>query len=186
MQENNPNSPSRGGSQGRRRQRSGRRRRFHDRHFQDRNRGRRDENQVALICAICEKEIRETASAIGIPESGNPAHFDCILKRLSETESIAQHEKICYLGKGSFGIVRFQRPGGSVPFVIRKRIQFEVFEDTPQWRKELTQYKSVNPMADKKKREEEQARQEQEKKELQGMLPDGNQAQQNNLPQENT
>jgi len=149
-----PENNGRGGNPDRRRQRNNRRRRFHDRHWNDRNRKKREENRPALLCALCEKEIKDTASAIGIPENGNPAHFDCIIKKISETEPIAQHEKICYLGKGSFGIVRFQRPGGSVPFVIRKRIQFEVFEETPQWRKELTQYRSANPFAERNKKED--------------------------------
>jgi hypothetical protein len=59
------------------------------------------------------------------------------MKKIMETENVSSNEKICYLGKGSFGIVRYQKMGGSVPFVIRKRIQYENFEEIPQWRKIL-------------------------------------------------
>ncbi|HEQ72313.1 MAG TPA: hypothetical protein ENN69_07480 [Spirochaetia bacterium] len=88
-------------------------------------------------CPICERDITSLSSAITYKESGTPAHFECVMKKILETENVSSNERLCYLGKGSFGIVRFQKASGHAPFVIRKRIQYEELEETPEWRKQL-------------------------------------------------
>jgi hypothetical protein len=85
-------------------------------------------------CPICQKAVRDLTSAITHRESGLPAHFDCILKMLRNDNAVQQHEKICYLGKGSFGIVQFREHSGRPNFFIRKRIQYEDTEPVPEWR----------------------------------------------------
>ena len=87
------------------------------------------------LCPVCEKAVRELASAITHRETGLPAHFDCVLRILREENTLSDNEKICYLGKGSFGIVQF-RPNGAPPrFLVRQRIQYEDLETVPDWRK---------------------------------------------------
>ena len=114
-----------------------RRGRFRRRRRHDYYRRNREEKKDYPLCPICEKSIIELSSAINHRETAKPAHFDCIMKKIGETEGINPNEKICYLGKGSFGIVRFQKMGGTIPFIIRKRIQYEDLEETPDWRKKL-------------------------------------------------
>ncbi|MBN1524488.1 MAG: hypothetical protein JW904_08400 [Spirochaetales bacterium] len=146
MPENDSKNPEQ------RNNRNNRRNRFRDRRRGDRSRRKRVEgssnnsNLPLLKCAVCDREIRDLSSAICQKGTGQPIHFDCIIKNISETETISSHERVCYLGKGSFGIVRFQRMGGIIPFVIRKRIQYEEFEDTPEWRKELNKYRAAHPL----------------------------------------
>jgi hypothetical protein len=94
-------------------------------------------------CPICQKAVRDLTSAITHKESGQPAHFDCILRALRSDNAVQQHEKICYLGKGSFGIVQFREHSGRPSFFIRKRIQYEDPEPVPQWR----QKPAINPSA---------------------------------------
>jgi hypothetical protein len=77
-------------------------------------------------------------------ETGNPAHFDCIMKNIEAQEGLASNERICYLGKGSFGILRFQKNGGTIPFIIRKRIQYENIETAPEWRKSLDRFSDID------------------------------------------
>ena len=48
---------------------------------------------------------------------------------------LGQNEKICYLGKGSFGIVQFRPHSGHSNIFIRKRIQYEDPEPVPEWRR---------------------------------------------------
>jgi hypothetical protein len=86
------------------------------------------------LCPLCQKAVRDLASAITHKESGAPAHFDCILKTLRGVHAVQQNEKICYLGKGSFGIVQFRQNPGPMRFLIRKRIQYEDTEPVPEWR----------------------------------------------------
>lgn len=89
-------------------------------------------------CTICGKTIRNLNTAIANKNDGTPAHFDCIVERLSTTETLGNHEKICYLGSGSFGIVR-QKPGSGVKnFFIRKRIQYENQDVDLEWRKKIS------------------------------------------------
>ena len=123
------------------------RNRFKRRRRRDFFRRFRGEKQELLRCPICERDITELPSAITHRETGHPAHFDCIMKGIEQAEAISQNEKICYLGKGSFGIVRFQKIGGSIPFVIRKRIQYEDLEETPPWRKQLDRFSPKEPRA---------------------------------------
>jgi hypothetical protein len=87
------------------------------------------------MCPVCEKAVRDLSSAITHRDTGNPAHFDCILKILREENSLSESEKICYLGKGSFGIVQFRSNGSPLRFLIRKRIQYEDLDMIPDWRK---------------------------------------------------
>lgn len=88
-------------------------------------------------CPICGRPVRYLMTAIAQGESGDPAHFDCVLKVITEHEEIQPREKVCYLGNGSFGIVRF-KPGAQVRFTIRKRIQYEPKDKSYPWRKRIS------------------------------------------------
>ena len=88
-------------------------------------------------CPVCGKQVRELASALTHRVSRKPAHFDCVVRELRESNEIAPQEKICYLGGGSFGILEFRAPGGPTRFVIKKRIQYEEKEAPQEWKKPL-------------------------------------------------
>ena len=77
-------------------------------HRRGRGRRPRDPEIEAPQCPLCQKAVRDLTSAITHRESGNPSHFDCILKALRSDNPVQPNEKICYLGKGSFGIVQFR------------------------------------------------------------------------------
>lgn len=89
-------------------------------------------------CPICGKPVRMLYSAILYENSDTPAHFDCIVKSIRETYDVSPREKICYLGSGSFGIIQMRDVGSQIPFLIRKRIQYENQEKTREWRKKLS------------------------------------------------
>lgn len=93
--------------------------------------------QVFPDCPICRQAVRELASALTHRESGQPAHFDCIMRELRDSNDLAPQEKICYLGGGSFGILEFRQAGAPSGFVIRKRIQYEGKDSVPEWKKPL-------------------------------------------------
>jgi hypothetical protein len=77
-------------------------------------------------------------TAIVFEEGEVAAHFDCVLKKLSDEESLKPKEKICYLGGGEFGVVRFNS-SNLRDFTIRKRIKFENKENEPEWRRRISQ-----------------------------------------------
>ncbi len=88
-------------------------------------------------CPVCGKPVRELASALTHRVSRQPAHFDCVVRELRESNEVAPQEKICYLGGGSFGILEFRASTGSPRFVIKKRIQYEEKETPQDWKKPL-------------------------------------------------
>jgi hypothetical protein len=104
---------------------------FHHRHRRSENRGEAEHP----LCPLCQKPVRELASAIAHRETGSPAHFDCILRLLREENTPGENEKICYLGNGSFGVVQF-RGGSPLRFFVRKRIQYEKTDPPPEWRRQ--------------------------------------------------
>jgi hypothetical protein len=87
-----------------------------------------------MNCVLCGLEIKELASAITEQKSGEPAHFDCIVKQLQESEELQPEERICYLGNGSFGIVKNTGSINKNQLFIRKRIQYENKEVKASWR----------------------------------------------------
>ncbi len=86
-------------------------------------------------CPVCQKPIRELASALSYRQTGSPAHFDCILKELREENEVLPQEKLCYLGGGTFAILTFK--GGGNKFAIRKKIPYEHKETVQEWKKAL-------------------------------------------------
>jgi len=88
-------------------------------------------------CPISGEPIRDIVSAIADPESGKPSNFDSVIARLTEQEDLAENERICYLGKGSFGILVDQK-GKKPRYYVRKRIQYEDEYEKYPWRRELS------------------------------------------------
>ena len=86
-------------------------------------------------CPRCEKPIREVSSAIRDPETDKPLHFDCVLAELVEKETLAEGERISYLGNGSFGIINGQGKSNR-DFRIKRRIQYEEVGEV-EWRNEI-------------------------------------------------
>ena len=90
-----------------------------------------------LVCALCGEVIKETASSLALPETGEPAHFDCVMKKLEESETLEEGDTIAYLGGGNFGIIR-KNSQNSAGFEIKKKIDFENKEKIGDWRKKLS------------------------------------------------
>lgn len=110
------------------------------------NRKEIEENQNAIrafkenvvTCEICGEAIADIASAISNRGSENPVHFDCVLKKLAETEKPSPSEKITYIGQGKFALLYFSNPHDQKHFSIRKTIEWEA-RDTERgnWRNEM-------------------------------------------------
>lgn len=88
-------------------------------------------------CPICSKPLRFINSAIMHNETNQAAHFDCVLKSIRQTVDLQPNEKICYLGKGSFGVIQLRNPNSPMRFFIRQRIQYEAPDNKPEWRNDI-------------------------------------------------
>lgn len=94
-------------------------------------------NKTVYTCEICTQAIQDITTALAVPVSGNPAHFDCVVKKLAETEKPEEGQQIVYLGGGNFGIVKIDAKSPKNDFKIIKKIEYEDRETIPGWRKEL-------------------------------------------------
>jgi hypothetical protein len=88
-------------------------------------------------CPVCGKPVRDLASALTHRLARTPAHFDCIMRELRDSNECTAQERICYLGGGAFGILEFRSGSGQSRFVIKKRIQYEEKELPQDWKKPL-------------------------------------------------
>jgi len=105
-----------------------------------RNNYRRPRNKRTYPeCPICNKSVKFLLTAISVGEDKKPAHFDCVLKKISENEELEPKEKIIYIGNGNFAIIN-NKSGKDLS--IRKTIQFEEKENSSdgssEWRKKLS------------------------------------------------
>lgn len=89
------------------------------------------------LCPLCQKQIKELYYAIEEKNTEKPAHFDCVVKQIASEEKLQPNERICYLGKGVFGVVKEEKQG--IGFSIIKKIQYEKKDEIPQWRKDETE-----------------------------------------------
>jgi hypothetical protein len=85
-------------------------------------------------CSICDKPIRDVSAAVTYQETEKPAHFDCILKKLADSETLEAQEKIVYLGSGDFGVVKIIN---NKKFEIIRKIKYENSEERIDWRKDM-------------------------------------------------
>ncbi|MCE1196550.1 hypothetical protein LWX53_08650 [bacterium] len=103
---------------------------------------RKEEPRKALPvvdCAICHKPIFDLAGALGDKDTNEPVHFDCALERVAAAETLAQGEKVVYLGAGCFAVVGFKN-GSEGAFVVKRRIRWEREGEKQAWRKDISSY----------------------------------------------
>jgi hypothetical protein len=90
------------------------------------------------VCPICGKPILELSSAIGNRGSGEPIHFDCAIDLLAKEETLAEGDKIIYIGQGRFGVVNIPNPHDQKHFTIKKVIDWEAKDSRSVWRDQMS------------------------------------------------
>jgi len=86
-------------------------------------------------CPYCGKPVNDLSSALSDPATGTPIHFDCVLRKLSDRESLQEGESLTYIGGGRFGVIQFPNPQDTSHFVIKRIIQWEDKEKWAHWRR---------------------------------------------------
>jgi len=98
-------------------------------------------NPVILMnCHWCGKQIKDISTAISDKESGLPVHFDCVLSRIIETESLGTNECVSYIGGGRFGVIRYNNPPDTRDFTIKKIFEWELKDITHEWRRPISEF----------------------------------------------
>ncbi len=91
-------------------------------------------------CEISGEDIEDIVTAIAHPRTGKPVRFESVINSLleQEQEELAQDERLAYIGKGAFGIVKVEKkPGGRTELVVRKYFYYEDTHEKHTWRREL-------------------------------------------------
>ena len=102
---------------------------------------------AALVCPYCGEPIKDITVAVASKETGEPAHFDCVLKLLEESEPRAENEKIIYIGQGNFAVVFFENPHNPKKFKISRLIEWEDKKQKLEWRMSILDYYDLSKPA---------------------------------------
>jgi hypothetical protein len=97
----------------------------------------------AFDSPYCGKPIRDLAAAIADKNTGEAAHFDCVIARISEGENLEKGDSVAYIGGGRFGIVHFNSSQDPQNFSIKKIVEWENKENRADWRKVISDHYSV-------------------------------------------
>ena len=92
-----------------------------------------------FICPICQNPIEDMPSAICDKASGNPAHFDCVLQKLSEGENLSAKQSVAYIGQGRFAVITRENSADAKRFTIEKIIEWEDKNNPAGWRGEMAE-----------------------------------------------
>ena len=94
-------------------------------------------------CSWCGKQIKDITTAISDKDTGRPVHFDCVLARITEMETLEANDSVCYIGGGRFGIVHYNNPPDTKDFTIKKVYEWEMKDANNEWRRPISEYFSI-------------------------------------------
>lgn len=95
-----------------------------------------EKNQI--VCKLCGRVITDISTAMRESETSEDlVHFDCVLQKLAEKETLESGDKIAYIGQGRFGIIHMENPAASKKFTIKKIIDWESKEPRNPIRSEM-------------------------------------------------
>jgi hypothetical protein len=94
-------------------------------------------------CPLCGQSIGDIAAALTDKDTGVPVHFDCIIARIAENESLERGDAVAYIGGGRFGVVHFPSAQDSKNFKIKKTLEWENKEQRSEWRQKVADHFSV-------------------------------------------
>jgi hypothetical protein len=91
-------------------------------------------------CPWCGKPISDISTALPDKNTGKPVHFDCVLSRITEMETLENHDYICYIGGGRFGVVHYNNPPDTKNFTIKKILEWENKDNHFEWRQSISEH----------------------------------------------
>jgi hypothetical protein len=94
-------------------------------------------------CPWCGKPIKEIITAISDKDTGQPLHFDCVLERMTASVTLEANDTVCYIGGGRFGVVHYNNPPDTRDFTIKRILEWEVKDNSQEWRRPICEYYSI-------------------------------------------
>ena len=89
------------------------------------------------VCPMCEQPVSELSTSLADKKTGEPVHFDCVLKLLQSQEKLLPDQKIIYIGQGRFAVVVFPHPHDMRNFEILRVIEWDDSDKKFAWRNEI-------------------------------------------------
>ena len=81
------------------------------------------------MCPVCNMPVRSHYTALHHKTTGEPVHFDCVLRELSKENypKLGRYRKIYYIGAGNFAIVKefYDKRGHFKNYEIVEKISYE-------------------------------------------------------------
>jgi hypothetical protein len=107
-----------------------------------------NEPLVIPNCAHCGRIIRDITTALEDQITKEPVHFDCVMARLAETETLEKGDSLAYIGGGRFAVVhltviRLSSHYDIQTFKIKKIVEWEDKEHKAEWRQMVSDHYSV-------------------------------------------
>ena len=96
-----------------------------------------------VTCIWCDTPVKDITSAIADPETGKPVHFDCVMNRITERETLESGDTVSYIGGGRFGIIHYNNPPDTRDFTIKKIFEWEKKENRSEWRVTISDHFTV-------------------------------------------
>jgi len=102
-----------------------------------------DYQTITPDCPWCGKQIKDVTCAIADKDTGRPVHFDCVLARVTDMVTLEVNDAVCYIGGGRFGVIHYNNPPDIKDFTIKKIIDWEVKDNSNDWRMPISEYFSI-------------------------------------------
>jgi hypothetical protein len=94
-------------------------------------------------CSYCGRPIRDISTALTDKNTGEAVHFDCVIARIAQEETLEKGDSVTYIGGGRFGIVYFPNPQDTRNFRVKKILEWENKENRAPWRRIIADHFSV-------------------------------------------
>ncbi len=82
---------------------------------------------VHLECKLCGEPIENPAEAFSL--EAEKVHFDCLLKTVNFGVELKENQKVCYVGRGEFGLCEFKDSRCKGSFTVLQRFSVESQDD---------------------------------------------------------
>jgi hypothetical protein len=86
---------------------------------------------------VCGLPLKDLSTAFDADDGQNFMHFDCVMNRVAEKETLEPGDKIAYIGQGRFGVVHYANIHDTRHFSIKKIIEWDDKEKKSEWREEM-------------------------------------------------
>ena len=95
--------------------------------------------EIKFVCEKCGQPVIDIASALASRSGNGTVHFECALKEVEASETLAAGDKVAYIGQGRFGVINYPNVHDVRHFTIRKIIEWDKRDENTEWRNRMSE-----------------------------------------------